>query len=847
MRRIFLSHSSDDKDFVRPIFEYFGADRCVYDEATFEAGMPTLKEIFHGLEKSDLFVFFISNASLNSKWVQKELANAEEMLHERSLMQIFPIIIDDNVKYNDSRIPKFLNKGFGQYNLRHIITPSLARQKIDAQVLKLQMIKDPNYLQKNDFFYGRDTEILNFKEKHDKRDSNGRLNNLKCMVISGIDNIGRSSYARHALISAEIIESYYYPIIVSLNKTDTIETFIIQLCEAGLGCYTVNDISTFGNMENKIEILSCLLKRAQEYQEIVLVKDMHCLVTHNGLVSWFEDSLNRIGNKITLIITTNIVLDNIFDSNCVFKINIEEMNKIETAGFLRGYSKVLNIPFSDEDIDFFYNMMTGYPPQIKFCVEYVKENSIGFVRKKNKAIKPIIEYPYATSRKMIDLVIEKGKEVYYKDLLDILARLDITPLRFIEEINKLDNSYTDALDKLLKYSICTYIGASGEFIKINASIGDYIQRNHFEISDSVKEVLNNKIKNFTDNMFNDDYTGSIPFSEFNFLLKEELKKANQIPEQFLYPSVFMQSIIELYNRQNYDTVIEVVRQVKQRGVFDRSEERVKAYIQYYYCMTLARKRSNDFTTELRFFSDIHPDKIKYNFLNGFYYRLNGKYRDAETSYKKVLEIKPLDVKTRREMVIIYGNMQDYDAAFELAKQNYSDYPDNIYHIHAYFLCLMHRMEYYELSSKEKEDINNIVEVVENMHSTDETNFYYQIMALYEAYVQNGVDEAINILNDGLFKCKKSFYLLKTKFDVYRRSDNVDGMSDVLEKMKSEQPHSISSKFAICCCQAYVDAYSGKSIDMILLNLRKAKIFTEEAIQAIRKQVVQIVQRRSEFT
>lgn len=46
MEKIFLSHSSVDKDFVRPIFNYFGGDRCVFDEMTFDKGMLTLSEIF---------------------------------------------------------------------------------------------------------------------------------------------------------------------------------------------------------------------------------------------------------------------------------------------------------------------------------------------------------------------------------------------------------------------------------------------------------------------------------------------------------------------------------------------------------------------------------------------------------------------------------------------------------------------------------------------------------------------------------------------------------------------------------------------------------------------------------
>lgn len=45
MEKIFLSHSSKNKDYVRPIFDYFGKDRSVFDEMTFEFGLKTLEKV----------------------------------------------------------------------------------------------------------------------------------------------------------------------------------------------------------------------------------------------------------------------------------------------------------------------------------------------------------------------------------------------------------------------------------------------------------------------------------------------------------------------------------------------------------------------------------------------------------------------------------------------------------------------------------------------------------------------------------------------------------------------------------------------------------------------------------
>lgn len=133
MEKIFLSHSSSNKDYVRPIFEYFGGDRCIFDEMTFESGMKTLQEIFKGIDETDIFVFFISNDALESAWVKKEITRAQQNLDSdiRKLSQIFPIIIDDSITYEDVRIPDFLKSGFEAYNLRHILNYKVACKKIE--------------------------------------------------------------------------------------------------------------------------------------------------------------------------------------------------------------------------------------------------------------------------------------------------------------------------------------------------------------------------------------------------------------------------------------------------------------------------------------------------------------------------------------------------------------------------------------------------------------------------------------------------------------------------------------------------------------------------------------------
>ena len=73
MGRAFLSHSSKDKILVEAVARKLGNKYCIYDNFTFEEGQKNLDEINKSFEDTDLFVIFLSNNSLESEWVKKEL------------------------------------------------------------------------------------------------------------------------------------------------------------------------------------------------------------------------------------------------------------------------------------------------------------------------------------------------------------------------------------------------------------------------------------------------------------------------------------------------------------------------------------------------------------------------------------------------------------------------------------------------------------------------------------------------------------------------------------------------------------------------------------------------------
>ncbi|MGO9615419.1 MAG: toll/interleukin-1 receptor domain-containing protein [Bryobacteraceae bacterium] len=92
--KAFLSHSTDDRNFVSQVAKILQREYVIYQEFSFDHGENFKNEILKGLEKSAVFVFFVSRASLNSVWVKFELDQAAERLLEKKLAKAIAIRID---------------------------------------------------------------------------------------------------------------------------------------------------------------------------------------------------------------------------------------------------------------------------------------------------------------------------------------------------------------------------------------------------------------------------------------------------------------------------------------------------------------------------------------------------------------------------------------------------------------------------------------------------------------------------------------------------------------------------------------------------------------------------------
>jgi hypothetical protein len=102
---VFLSHNSSDKPFVRGLYRHLSRSgmRVWIDEAELNAGDSLIDTLSDAVFRVDCIVAVISEASVASRWVKKELAWAMAREIKGRRVRVIPIIKDD------ASVPKSLS------------------------------------------------------------------------------------------------------------------------------------------------------------------------------------------------------------------------------------------------------------------------------------------------------------------------------------------------------------------------------------------------------------------------------------------------------------------------------------------------------------------------------------------------------------------------------------------------------------------------------------------------------------------------------------------------------------------------------------------------------------------
>ncbi|QMT18076.1 TIR domain-containing protein [Planococcus maritimus] len=772
MKRVFLSHSSADKGFyienvVKNLTKLIGPDKFIYDAKTFEEGQETAQEITRWLENTEIFVLFISDTALDSEWVKKEILEAKDLLDKNELSKIYPIIIDNSITHEDPRIPDWLRR---TYNIRYISQSGVAARKIHNRLIEVIWEKHPNIKQKSTLFVGRNSLINNIEERMDSYEKSIPTT----LIASGLKDIGRRSLLRRSLIKSSLISESYHMPSISLDAHQSIEDFILFLNDIGHELDEKTNLITLSQNE-KVKIAVRMLKELKSSKDILLIIDEGAIVSPTRKINdWFITLNNKlseeyIGMTMCVVSKYRTNFNDLSKAESIHSIHVPELTVNERNGLFTRYSRLLELHLGKEDNRFVTTFFSGLPTEIIFIADYIKSNSIEQL-KRNTAI--ITDFSDSRVSNIISYY-DGNNEAH--NLLSLIATFDFVSYSMLNEIIADSEEYHMLIEEFLTKGICENLGINNEYLCLNSAIKNYIQRQKLDLDEEFKKSLEKHVKAFVDNY---DETADKDVSDIFFSLRKAIIGNHNIDNRFLIPSHYLKSMKELYDKRDKDQdVVNLADRILNNEEF--MDAHIAREIRFFLCSSLARLKDERFKMEVQ--------KIKgpeHSFLFGFYYRHVGRDTDAINSLLKALEERPNFGRAKRELVLVYNNIEEYDKALNLAKDNYESNKNNEYHIQAYFQCLSYGKSEKLTLEEKRERVKTLLSDIKRIDSEKAKSMSLVMNIQYKVYFDEDLLTAEQLIEDMAYLYPKDIFVLLSTFDVYEKLNNLNKMKEILEKIRS---------------------------------------------------------------
>ncbi len=692
--KVFISHSSAQKDFAKAIVEKLGRDQCVLDAYDFEPAYTSISQIIDGIDRSDIFVFLVTKASLASEWCQKEVAQAEEAFRERKLRLFLPYIIDPEVGIGD--VPEWMRKT-KCFNLKYFRSPVLLARDIDKKLTELEWDEIPLLRRENEIFVGRNSEINEFQTKK------ARKRHATCLLVSGRVGSGRHHFANRC---AREIDRKDISLTerISLSIDEGLEDFIILL-NATTFLYSdeyLEDILQAGE-DVKIGAAVELLNEIYRYQGRIEITDHRMIVNELGRVNdWFRKIIESpdLDRRMGVIVVSSLnprayEEDNIAPlvTVCLGDLSDDDRRVIFTS-YLEEYG--VN-EISDEDVSYFVNLLLQSPVQLRQIARIIKDRGVGEAKRCAGSIRD------KGDSLVSELIADFADDEAVIQFLLLLSEMEIAGYEDLKAIYGDDYaSLEKIIPNLLNRSIIFEFGPSATLLRADAAVADYLQRGKKKLDPRLRKSLDG----YAHGIVNENAKLSEDPTKYMLQCREMIARGDFKLEKLLLPSIALKSVIKLYHRGNdagYEATAKLCGEILAKAHKINLMDAVRLDVSFYLCLSLAHlNNEKEFFRHVKVFQGIRHD-----FLLAFWFRQTRNYPKAKEYLEKVLAVSNMR-KARNEYVIVLTMMRRYDEAREYASEQYEQDRDNPYYITSYFKCLALSRE------RGKADAATMDELIERM-------------------------------------------------------------------------------------------------------------------------------------
>lgn len=709
MVKAFISHSSSDKEFVKCLVSLLGRDYFRIDCYDFDSAYKTIDEIDRSIESSTIFILLVSKKSLASLWVNTEIDKAKRILRDR----FWPFIIDREITIDD--VPDWISKD-DTMNLKYFDTPELLARDVQQKFRKIIWGENPLTKMRESVIAGRNSDIDKFENKF----LSAQGNKLRAVIISGREGVGKDFFAKQCAVKTGYSPELE-PFWISMQDKDRLEDFIIYLNMIS-GQFNEECLKELLSKptENKVSAAVQLINSLLDMNSVIFIQDsISCVLPTRDLPEWLNEilsssSLNpQIGLYILSKISPYAYIES--DHRYLCHIPLLPLDRQDRKKMFYLVAKSYNLTISDEDADFFVGKLMQSPEQIIDAVQVIHTSGIN-------AAKRDIERLISRGDKKIGAIFKNLSSEECEVILT-LSRFEYLKFSTLELI--FEERYDEVLNtinQLYNWGYASYFGASEEFVRLDASLSDYVVRNKMVLPKDLELHINEVLDGLLANAPSITEDASL----YLYDVKKRILEGKSVSHDYMVPSVVIKSLMDLYNSQRYPEVISVCDKVlKDNHYFYDSQ--AKREIEYWLCLALCRVKNSDrFKEEV-----VKIDGNDYHFLWGFYHRIMGDYISAEKSLSIVLNNSANHRRARREMVAVLIMQGKYPDALQMAEDNYKADSDNTYHILAYFRCLVRK---HGMDSNDIRELDELKLAIENNYSPKKESIKAAMDIDYQYYV-----------------------------------------------------------------------------------------------------------------
>lgn len=661
--KAFLSHSSKDKAFVETIANELGAE-CEYDEHTFEYELNTVA-IQRALGRSDVFVLFLSQSSVNSPFVSEELRQSLERRSRGLLSKILIIAIDDT---SFTKLPQWIR----DINIaRKLKSPRACARQIQAALLGTAAEKDSH----SDIYVGREIEIKQLRNAISQPPSSMPT----AIHIVGHVGIGRKTFLTRCFQSSL---PRLNPVPITISQYDGPEELFRTLYALHIvssKTQSHRDFRDFANLngDDKISRITAIVEQMSDQDEYLLVSDDNGVYDDSG---YYHDFLHKLVTSVkrrrhpvfAFIQTRMMPYSKRFGESRWFHIKLNPLNDEEMSQLMRLLLNHEQVEFDANKIEEIAKNLDGHPYNAKFALGFCLTYGVDALFEDPT---DLLEWK---QRRAEDFL----QKINFSDVdIDILSVLQEYRYIAAETLNAAlsGRSIADIRSSLRALEDLCCIERQGSHFHISSPIRDSIGRDkRFNRSRDWRQKIAVSICDGLNDYSDDD---QIPIAILADATAAAARAPN--PPEFLsnliLPSHLLRIARDLYDRNHRRdcmTFCQKAYEMRDRLTSDATVEVLRLW-----GLSAIRTGPQQFPDYKRVLDGLSRISSKIArrtsfFLQGFQARMTDRPDEAEEKFLKAYDLSPRNQSICRELGQLYCSQQRYVEAERYAREAYEIAPTN---------------------------------------------------------------------------------------------------------------------------------------------------------------------------